>query len=115
MHRVGTSGVDVDRVMTKYDKEINALVNNAKSKYKDVSLYVFSDHGMHDIKKSVDLISIIEKLDLKFKQDYVAMYDSTMARFWFQNDKAEKEMNYLFQSRLCFRCVGYLLNLNVGY
>src|SRR5437867_9590128 len=36
----------------------------------------------------VDLKSRIEALEVRMKQDYAVVYDSTMARFWFFNDRA---------------------------
>ena len=39
-----------------------------------------------------DVKGTIEQLDLEFGKDYVAVYDSTMARFWYFNDKARTEI-----------------------
>jgi hypothetical protein len=36
----------------------------------------------------LDLKSRIEALEVRMKQDYAVVYDSTMARFWFFNDRA---------------------------
>ena len=58
--------------------------------YDDVSLYVISDHGMADVTGSFDLIKQIENLGLIYGEDYIAMYDSTMARFWFKNENARQ-------------------------
>jgi len=55
-----------------------------------VRLHVFSDHGMTDIDRTFDLMSIVEQLPLRFGIDYAAVYDSTMARFWFLRDGAEQ-------------------------
>jgi hypothetical protein len=40
----------------------------------------------------IDLKRPIEKLPYKFGKDYVAVYDSTMARFWFKNSQAKKDI-----------------------
>jgi hypothetical protein len=48
-----------------------------------VRLYVFSDHGMANCDRHVNLMEKIEALPVKFGEDYVAVYDSPMARFWF--------------------------------
>jgi len=39
----------------------------------------------------VDLKATIEALPLKFGKDYVAVYDSTMARFWFPSETQPSE------------------------
>jgi hypothetical protein len=38
----------------------------------------------------LDLRSIIDALPVKMEEDYAVVYDSTMARFWFFNDRARK-------------------------
>lgn len=88
MHTVGTAHADVSAHLRWYEEQIRALHALAQEHYDEVTLHVLSDHGMCDVSGSVDLIARIEKLGLKFGRDYVAMYDSTMARFWFPNPEA---------------------------
>jgi len=40
----------------------------------------------------LDLRSTIEALPLKMSEDYAVVYDSTMARFWFFNERAKAEI-----------------------
>src|SRR6185437_10529817 len=54
----------------------------------EVRLYVFSDHGMANCDELLDLRAKIDSLPVKMGRDYVVVYDSTMARFWFFNDRA---------------------------
>ena len=61
-------------------------------------LYVFSDHGMHDINEEYNLIKEIESLGLGFEKDYVAVYDSTMARFGFFNDTAKEKITVMLSA-----------------
>ena len=44
---------------------------------------------MATVTKHVDIMSKIEELPYKFGGDYLATYDSTMARFWFNNPESE--------------------------
>ena len=90
MHAHGTKHANVDKVIQDYDLQIRALIKKAESQYQEVSWYVFSDHGMHDVKESYDLQSSIDLLCLRYGVDYVAMYDSTMGRFWYFNEHARK-------------------------
>jgi predicted AlkP superfamily pyrophosphatase or phosphodiesterase len=71
-----------------YERELSDLIKIAQRNYQDLHLYVFSDHGMTEISEECDLMLQIDRLGLKFGVDYVAMYDSTMARFWFLRDRA---------------------------
>ena len=49
----------------------------------EASSYVRSDHGMSPVTETFDLMGTISALNLKVPDDYLAMYDSTMARHWF--------------------------------
>ncbi|MEN7972897.1 MAG: alkaline phosphatase family protein [Verrucomicrobiota bacterium] len=88
MHNVGNSHPDIGKLMHWYDNKIRALLDAAEENYHDVSWYVFTDHGMHNVDGSYDLVSDIEALGLGWNKDYVAFYDSTMARFWFLDEAA---------------------------
>lgn len=88
MHAVGTRDQRVSELMHWYDDRIRALIGLAEQRYDEVAWYVFTDHGMHDIIDTCDLESQIEELGLKWNQDYVAFYDSTMARIWIRRESA---------------------------
>lgn len=88
MHRVGTTHPKVSQLLEWYEQSLEKVVSAAKQQYSDVSVYVFADHGMHDTIGSYDLQTDIKTLGLIYGTDYVAMYDSTMARFWYLNDTA---------------------------
>lgn len=88
MHSVGNDHPDIGKLMEWYDDKIRALLDAAAENYHDVSWYVFTDHGMHNVTETYDLIADIEALGLEWNKDYIAFYDSTMARFWFLEDKA---------------------------
>lgn len=82
LHANGTRSEAVTRHISWYETQLHRLVAYAQ-RWHDVRLLVFSDHGMSDIVEQCDLIGRIERLGLTFGKDYAAMYDSTMARFWF--------------------------------
>ena len=83
LHSVGNDAREIGPRLEQYEEWIKDLVRQAASRYDEVRLYVFSDHGMANCDKHVNLMEVIEALPLKFGEDYVAVYDSTMARFWF--------------------------------
>lgn len=90
MHTFGTHSSQIDHQIVKYDRQIRDLIKVAERSYEEVDWYVFSDHGMHNIKEGFDLQGRINNLGLKYGSDYVAVYDSTMARFWFLKKHARK-------------------------
>jgi hypothetical protein len=71
-----------------YEKWIDQLLAAARRHYADIRLYIFSDHGMANCDELLDLRSMIQTLPLQMEKDYAAVYDSTMARFWFFNQRA---------------------------
>lgn len=93
MHAKGTRGRDIDEQITWYDHQIRAIITKASEQYAEVSWYVFTDHGMHDVIETYDLMADIEQLGLRWNKDYIAFYDSTMARFWFMNDAARETVS----------------------
>ncbi|QOR61954.1 alkaline phosphatase family protein [Sulfurovum sp. ST-21] len=90
LHKYGTQSPKVEEKIRWLDREIRNVYDKARKKYDDVALYVFSDHGMEDVTEGYDLIADIDALGLEYGKDYIAMYDSSMARFWFKNNKARE-------------------------
>ncbi|MES2696937.1 MAG: alkaline phosphatase family protein, partial [Verrucomicrobiota bacterium] len=88
MHRVGNDSSEVPQKLRSYEEKIARLLATAREHYEEVRLYVFSDHGMANCDKHLNLKAKIEALGLTSGEDYAVVYDSTMARFWFFNDGA---------------------------
>ena len=92
MHRVGNDAPDVSRKLRTYEEKIGRLLAGAREHYEEIRLYVFSDHGMANCDRHLDLRAKIDALGLEFGRDYAVVYDSTMARFWFFNDDAQRKI-----------------------
>jgi hypothetical protein len=92
MHRVGNDSPQVPRKLRAYEAKIARLVAAARAHYQEVRLYIFSDHGMANCDHHVDLRRQIDALGYRMGQDYAVVYDSTMARFWFFNEDARREI-----------------------
>jgi hypothetical protein len=90
MHRVGNDSPEVGQKLRGYERWLDQLLVHAQRHYSEVRLYVFSDHGMANCDELLDLRTQIDALGLTFGRDYVVVYDSTMARFWFFNDDARR-------------------------
>lgn len=90
LHRVGNKSPEVPMKLRAYEKDIRRLMAIARGHYTDVRLYIFSDHGMANCDRHLDLRSQIQSLNVKAGRDYAVVYDSTMARFWFFNDRARQ-------------------------
>ena len=89
-HMVTKDGTEIEEKLKWYRNHIEELIKTAEEKYDNVNFHVISDHGMTTLTETLDLKKIIENLPLKFGVDYVAVYDSTIARFWFFNSISER-------------------------
>ena len=69
---------------------IEELYRKAQEYAETVHFTVISDHGMTPLAGTVDVMQAVEKSGLVFGQDYGACFDSTMARFHYLNENAEK-------------------------
>jgi predicted AlkP superfamily pyrophosphatase or phosphodiesterase len=64
---------------------------------------VLSDHGMTPVQHQHDLARHIEALGLRLPEDYLVVYDSTMARFWFFTDRARRRISDRLGQAYCGR------------
>ncbi len=88
MHAAGTRADDVTELIHWYDRRLRELIALAEKHYEEVAWYVFTDHGMHDVIGSHDVMADINRTGLVWNRDYAAFYDATMARFWCLSDRA---------------------------
>lgn len=91
MHKYGVNHPEVDAAFDRFEADLRALADLAARHYRDVRIHLFSDHGMADVHRCSDLLPRWDKLGLKFGRDYIAVWDSTMARFWFSNENARRD------------------------
>jgi hypothetical protein len=104
LHYAGNDSPRISGKLRQYEEWIKQTVEAARGHYEEVRLYVFSDHGMANCDELLDLKARIDSLPLKMERDYVVVYDSTMARFWFFNDEARqritRELREVAQGRI---------------
>ena len=79
----------VSAKLAEIRKQIGSLYRKAEENAEKVHFTVISDHGMTPLTGTVDIMSKMEQCGLVFGKDYGACYDSTMARFYYLNEKAE--------------------------
>ncbi|HXK03380.1 MAG TPA: alkaline phosphatase family protein [Verrucomicrobiae bacterium] len=92
LHQYGTDSEPVAAKIRWYEQQLRRILQSAHEKFADVRVFVFSDHGMTDTIQDVPLMSRIDALGFRFGVDFNAVYDSTMARFWFFNDEARRRI-----------------------
>ncbi len=90
LHAVGNQSPEIPARLREYEKSITELLSAAREHYREVRLYLFSDHGMANCDELLDLRARIDALGVEMAEDYAVVYDSTMARFWFFNENARQ-------------------------
>ena len=88
LHRVGNKSPEVPAKLDAYEPWLDELMACAREHFGEVLLTVFSDHGMANCDRMLDLRARLEPLRLRMGVDYAVVYDSTMARFWFFDDRS---------------------------
>jgi hypothetical protein len=95
----------VEERLEWYASRLRHLLDTARKRDPEACLTIFSDHGMTPVSEHYELVQAVEKLDFKMPTDYLAVYDSTMARFWFFNEEARRQTVQLLQTLPCGRIV----------
>ena len=105
-HRYGS---DIDKMkptLKSVDQTLEEMYDIAVSS--GYSFCVMGDHGMVPVTKKLDVATEIDKADCKLHKDYEVFYDSTMARFWFFNENAERAISHVLKAK--FTDYGFLVD-----
>jgi hypothetical protein len=90
-------------MLANYETKLRRLCETALSIDPEASISLFSDHGMAPVTHRYDLMKDIDALNLKMPDDYLVVYDSTMARFWFFNEQARMRVEGCLAGQTCGR------------
>lgn len=82
MHRAGIFHEAVERKLARYDRFLAAMEERARGRGVDLSVVLLSDHGMTDVTAVADPWGEMERRGHRLGRDYLAFFDSTMARVW---------------------------------
>lgn len=86
-----------------YENELRRLFQAARERDPHANMAITSDHGMTPIRKQYDLLGKVVNLRLRVPEDYLVVYDSTMARFWFFSDEAREAITSALHKLPCGR------------
>ena len=73
-----------------YDCRLREIFRCAQEIDSGATFAIFSDHGMTPVREHFDLLQKVEAVGYSSPSDYLVVYDSTMARFWFFSEVARK-------------------------
>lgn len=89
-HEHGTGSPVTTEKVKELDYFLEKLVEGLSRKYEKVTTIVYSDHGAVDVHRKLNVMELLDSCNLILKRDYLFFLDSTMARFWFFNEKARR-------------------------
>jgi hypothetical protein len=84
-----------------YEKKLMSVFRAARAADPGAIMAVVSDHGMTPVTRHFDLAQRIAGLTLKMLSDYLVVYDSTMARFWFFSERAKESIGDCLSNLSC--------------
>ncbi len=80
----------IEEKLAWYEQELGKVFAAARRRDPEASFHIFSDHGMTPVTRHCDLAAEVDGCGFQQPADYLVVYDSTMARFWFFHDEARK-------------------------
>jgi len=89
-HRYGPNSAEYAVAVKEIGESIRNILDYSQEFNKKIRTLIFGDHGMVEINRTIDVQSPLKQLPIKPIRDYMYFLDSTLARFWFINDKARK-------------------------
>jgi hypothetical protein len=90
LHREGSAGAGVRARLERYAAWVREAHEVARGRGVELWLYLISDHGMVDVRRSLDVMGALRGLPCSWPRDYLAFFDSTMARFWWRRPGARE-------------------------
>jgi len=103
LHEHCNEGKRLTEKLEWYSGELRKLFDAALKLDPRANFTIISDHGMTPVREHYDLIQQVDSLGFTMPRDYLAVYDSTMARFWFFNERARRKVVNLLNSLPCGR------------
>ncbi len=86
-----------------YEEGLRKVFQAGREVDANATLAITSDHGMTPVHQHYDLLQDVLNLNLRMPEDYLVVYDSTMARFWFFNYEARRKIVETLQGLPCGR------------
>jgi predicted AlkP superfamily pyrophosphatase or phosphodiesterase len=100
-HAYGPRSDQLRHALKVIDEQIKRIFTAFTNEMNDVHFIVLSDHGMSSVNHHFNILAALKKLPLKMGEDYAVFIDSTMARFWFSNERSRDVINNALSTIAC--------------
>lgn len=89
-HKYGPESEEVTIRLREIDKIVKQVITKGTELDSQVHFAIFSDHGMAPVREHLDLMNLLKGLPVRMAEDYILFLNSTVASFWFSNDKTKE-------------------------
>lgn len=86
-HAKGPSSREMRRSLRNIDTKVHRIVESYQELF-DLDVFIFADHGMMEVRRTVNPLRYLWRAGLKQGKDYLVFLDSTLARLWILNPEA---------------------------
>lgn len=97
-HKYGPRPAAFHSRLLQIDSCIEGLHRSASEHGYKCNFVIASDHGMYNIIDALNVEVPLRSLNLKLHEDYLYFLDSTVARFWYFNEKARQRITQMLSS-----------------
>ena len=97
-HRYGDDIESIKPYLRSVDATLQRIYEIASEA--GYSYSVMGDHGMVPVTKNLDVMKLVHESGCTIHKDYEAFYDSTMVRFWFNNEESRKRIYLIMKEKL---------------
>lgn len=85
--------------LREIDRKCKEIHEALTANYDTFHFLCIGDHGMAPVMQKVNVLKQVQSLGLKAGKDYVLFLDSTLAKVWFENEKAREVITAHFQDK----------------
>jgi len=103
LHSFWTHPDRLGSVLERYEAKLRQIFETALRRDPNASIAVFSDHGMAPVTERFDIVKKIDELGWRMPDQYLAVYDSTMARFWYFDEGVRSSITDCLNAQSCGR------------
>jgi hypothetical protein len=103
LHHEGTGGSGVRERIARYGALLDRIAGARGGGDGAPWTYLLSDHGMVDVQGAADVMGRLDRLPVRWPRDYLAFFDSTMARFWWRGERGRSAVTEALAAETCGR------------
>ncbi|GAB3028905.1 alkaline phosphatase family protein [Natronobiforma cellulositropha] len=97
-HAHGPDADEIDGGLERVDRLVEAVYTHYDAHYETVNLVLFGDHGMVGVESTIDVLGALEAAGLQPGDGFDLFLDSTIARFWFDDEATREAVSEVVRS-----------------